>query len=240
MAESRFCTSGEIEGASHWCASNFAVRCAATTRGVDRLIEPHHHDKRGVRPASTPIRFGSQQLRRRRRKAEAVRLAQGPAADRGRRRVHRNVVASGIRQRALGVRRKDEDGRARPAEGAGDGRCDPNIRGPDDSGNTTKRDHRLREDDPNFVGFGQAGHFAGRAGAHDRQVPAAAGSCLRRRPNWNEHTEAHAEREKVLHTASCRGEGRMANANGVRARIKTRRKEPELSRHTPGRVAVAG
>ncbi len=208
---------------------------------LDRLIESQQHDVRRVEASTAAVRVRPQELHRRRGEAERVGSTECPAADGRGRRIDRDVIAGRIRERRLRVWRKDEDRRARPAERARDGRRDRDVGRTHDGWNAAKRHHRFREHDPDLVGLGEAGHFTSRAGADHCQVPAATGGRLR--PSTEPgRTPGDTRRAQVgASYGSLSGEkDGMAVTNGVRARIKTRRKEPELSRHTPGRVAVAG
>ena len=64
--------------------------------------------------------------------------------------------------------------------------------------NPAERDHRLREHDPDLVGFGEAGYFACRPRRDYSQLPARAG-CLRSERSGNQHEKRHAERKEMLH-----------------------------------------
>ena len=90
----------------------------ATSLGRTALVESQQDDHRRARSAAAAIPMRLEQLHRRRREAEGVRLRQAAAADRNRAGVDRDVVPRRKRQRLLRIGREDQDRRPRPAERA--------------------------------------------------------------------------------------------------------------------------
>src|SRR5262245_34377924 len=81
------------------------------------------------------------------------------SADGCRRCVDGDVVLRRVWQFARWIGREDQNRRAGPAERAGDRWTDRHERGRDRIGNPAEYDHRLREDDPDFVRLAEVLNF---------------------------------------------------------------------------------
>ena len=172
--------------------------------GAYTLVEPQQQDNRGIRAAATPVPGRLQQLRRRRRKGERVRLREPPAADGGRGGVDRDREARGERQRLLRIRREDQDRRAGPSERAANGGRDSEERRPDRIRNPSQRHHRFREDDADLVGFCQVRDFIRRSRADDGQLSVSVcGRTVRGKRTLPPCDETHDDTRQCETTVSC-------------------------------------